>query len=210
MKKIYLTIILLVISATQLDAQFFKFNIGLHGGASYNMLLGTNNDSQLAGNLTPDILKNIGGYGGLNVEFRFGRVLGLSFEGNYAYSSYGFKYYSIANHITQHYIQIPMMLQLWMGRSAIFEVGLQQSILIASAYKEAANNVYISPDPGALQYSYGLIGGFKFNLSRVVFLNLRAMYGLSDSYIIGKNTYPNLSAQIGLGFRLYGHRERAF
>ncbi len=210
MKKIYLTIILLVISATQLDAQFFKFNIGLHGGASYNMLLGTGNDPQLAENMKPSIVNSIGGYGGLNVELRFGRVLGVALEGNYAYGSYGYQFYSIKNHITQHYLQIPMMLQVWMSRSAIFEVGVQQSILIASQYAEPDNNLLINPDPGALKYNLGLIGGFKFNLSRVVFLNIRAAYGLSDSYIIGKNTYPNLSANIGLGFRLYGHRERAF
>ena len=213
MKRLRLLIAILSLTSagSTAQAQFVKFSFGIEGGC-----LGTY--MQTDPGLYPAL--GYGGYGGANFELRLGRVIGFYVEGIYSYQTgnhnllkeggydTGFKV-----NLTRQYIHIPVSLHLWMGRSAIFEVGFQQSILMNSRYTEDPDSYYptvISPDEGALKYYTSLIAGFKFNMGRVVYLNIRGTYGLSPSYVIWGNGFPVITASVGLGFRLYTYRRSAF
>ena len=141
-------------------------------------------------NSTPQLYPpfGYGGYGGANFELRIGRVVGFYVEGIYSH--------------------IPVSLHLWMGSGVIFEVGFQQSINISSKYTEGY--LEIDPDEGALKYYTSLTAGFKFNMGKVVYLNIRGTYGLSPSYVVNGTGFPEITASVGLGFRLYTYRKSVF
>ena len=201
--RILMTLILLLsVGVFQVQAQLVKFSFGIEGGG-YGTYI----------NSTPQLYPpfGYGGYGGANFELRIGRVVGFYVEGIYSYQT--------ANHtlntspeidvnLTRTYVHIPVSLHLWMGSGVIFEVGFQQSINISSKYTEGY--LEIDPDEGALKYYTSLTAGFKFTMGKVVYLNIRGTYGLSPSYVVNGTGFPEITASVGLGFRLYTYRKSVF
>ena len=200
-RTILTLLLLLIAGGYQANAQLVKFSFGIEGGG-----IGTyiNSDPKL----DPPI--GFGGYGGANFELRIGNVVGFYVEGIYSYQSTKQTLMSnpqIEATSTRQYIHIPVALHLWMGRGAIFEVGFQQSILHKATYKEGS---LVMDDAGALKYYTSVVAGFKFNMGKVVYLNIRGTYGLSDAYVINGNAYPVITASVGLGFRLYTYKKSVF
>lgn len=209
--RLLFTILTLTLACTSAKAQFVKFSFGIEGGG-----LGTYIKTAPA--LYPGL--GYGGYGGANFELRLGRVVGFYAEAVYAYQTGQYTLLTedgydsgVTANLMQQYINIPVSLHLWMGRSVIFEAGIQQSILMGSEYAETSgsNKGYtVNPDSGALKYHVSLLAGFKFNMGRVVYLNIRGTYGLSPAYVVMGNGAPAITASVGLGFRLYSFRKSAF
>lgn len=200
--RILAAVLLLTMCGLSAKAQFVKFSFGIEGGG-YGTYI--NSEPQLY----PPF--GYGGYGGANFELRLGRVIGLYVEGIYSYQTGSHTLMDnneIPVTLTRQYFHIPVALHLWMGRGAIFEVGFQQSILMNSQYDE--DGLILNPDEGALKYYTSVVAGFKFNMGRVVYLNLRGTYGLSPSYVVRGEGFPTISASVGLGFRLYTYKKSAF
>ena len=181
------------LASTRAEAQFVKFSLGLEAGGSGLLLLPT-----------PESGLNISGgaQGGLALDLHFGRFIGVSAAAHYAFHYYNF---NIAGDYTassmQHYIQVPVLLQLRTGKTVAIEAGIVQSILAASEYSEGVKGEDPSwssnPDPGAAQYILSA-------------LTLRGTYGLSRAYnIYGYGAIP-ASGQLGIGFKLYNYRKSAF
>mgnify|MGYP000030292280 FL=1 len=194
------------LASTRAEAQFVKFSLGLEAGGSGLLLLPT-----------PESGLNISGgaQGGLALDLHFGRFIGVSAAAHYAFHYYNF---NIAGDYTassmQHYIQVPVLLQLRTGKTVAIEAGIVQSILAASEYSEGVKGEDPSwssnPDPGAAQHILSAAAGLKFYLGNTVYLTLRGTYGLSRAYnIYGYGAIP-ASAQLGIGFKLYNYRKSAF
>lgn len=212
-RPILATAILLML-CTCAHAQFVRFSIGAEGGG-YGSILnngGFNFKSY-----------SYGGYGGGDIEVRFGRVLGIDFKAMYSYQvcNYAFMNETLADYIGNHfknnqpgsireYVHLPVALQLWMGEGAVFEVGYQYSILLKARYN-TEDITFNNEDQYACKNYGSIIAGFKFNMGRVVYLNIRVAYGLDPSFNY-QNTpgLEELSATVGLGFRLYSYRKSAF
>ena len=209
--RLLFTILILTLACTSAKAQFVKFSFGIEGGG-----LGTYIKTDPV--LYPGI--GYGGYGGANFELRLGRVVGFYAEAVYSYQTGSYTLLTdqgydsgLTAKLTQQYVHIPVSLHLWMGRSVIFEAGFQQSILMGAEYTETTGSNKghtINPDNGALEYYVSVLAGFKFNMGRVVYLNIRGTYGLSPAYVTMGNGAPAITASVGLGFRLYSYRKSAF
>ncbi|HIZ86404.1 MAG TPA: PorT family protein [Candidatus Coprenecus stercoravium] len=207
MKTLRLIAILITMtaSAVSANAQFVRFSFGVEGGG-----LGS---YQFSGQqLSPGF--GYGGYGGVGFELRLGHVFGLGIETNYRYQTGKHNFTAepyngeLSVRLSQQYIDIPMTIHLWMGQTAIFEAGFLQSILVGSCYEEGDFSMAV--DPGALKYHIGVLAGFKFNLSRLLYLNIRGTYSLSGTYNIIGQSYPAATLSVGLGVRVYSYRKSAF
>lgn len=208
MKKLSIILLLLALSLPS-RGQFFKFAIGLEGGGLYNYILYNPTPSpDHPSNFSSDPMKGICGYGGLNIDFKFGKVFGLRIGGHYLYCSSGFKIVNTDSPIAlnQQYIAIPTSILLWMGKAAAFEIGAQQSMLLSSTYH---GDLEASPDESAYKYQCSVIGGFRFNLGKTVYITLRGSYGITPFYHVGE-PFTNITGSVGLGFNIYRHKKNVF
>ena len=88
---------------------------------------------------------------------------------------------------------------------------IYQNILMESSLTEhGKREVVITPDEGALEFSYGALAGVTFNMGRFVFLSMKYHYGLTNSYVIYGKGYPSTFATVGLGFNIINTRKKAF
>ncbi len=205
MKKTLITVILLTFCAVvRLDAQFVKFSIGVEGSGTVSSFLIKSEQIQTS------LPVGLGGYGGAFLEVRFGNILGLDLGTDYSYLTSGYMIGELPVTVSQEYIQIPVMLQLWMGRSVAFEAGIRQSVLLKAVYSEGKDGYRNESDGGAAKYFLSAAAGFKFNLGKVVFLSLGGTYGLSQAYNFYGEGKPLVTGHIGVGFRIYSYQKSAF
>lgn len=205
-KKAFLAFIILALLAgtTRLSAQLVKVSIGVNGGA-----LATQMMTEPAP--TNPAMFYISGYGGAFASVHIGKAVTLRGAANYAMQGGAYQVSDVPVKVTQSYLQIPMTLLLNAGRVISFEVGLVQNILMQSKYAEFGTTNYVeSPDPGALKYNFGAVGGLCINMGKIVFLNLRYCYGLSNSYVMYGKGFPASTISAGLGFNIYTSRKSAF
>lgn len=196
------TIFFTLIGTYKASAQLVKVSVGVNGGA----LL-----TQMATDPAPSTSMYISGYGGAFASAHIGKALTLRAAANYAMQGGQYEVNGTSVTVDQSYIQIPMTLLLNAGSFLSFEVGLVQNILMGSKYVEKGSTEYIvNPDPGALKYNFGAVGGVCFNFGKVVFLNLRYCYGLSNSYVIHGKGFPVSTISAGLGFNIYTSKKSAF
>ncbi len=206
--RLLASIIILICAGQVTRAQLVRFNVGIEAGALGGYMM-------TESRLSPGF--DYGGYGGANIEVRIGRIFGVFGEAVYSYQTGkqtlltddGFSS-GVRAGITRQYMHIPLGIQLWMGRAALFQAGFQQSILLSSRYSEEGMAESISPDEGALKYYTSIMAGFKFNLGRVVYINVEGTYGLSPAYVVTGHGAPVITASVGLGFRVYSYRKSAF
>lgn len=212
--KFLLLAALFLMLSTGAHAQFVKFSIGAEGGGYGSLLNGSGGPELTA--------FSYGGYGGGDIEVRFGKVIGLDFKAIYSYQicNYAFMNESMAGYLDgkfktgspssiREYLHLPVAFQLWMGQGAVFEVGFQYSMLLGARYN-TENVSFNNEDQYACKSYNSVIAGFKFNMGRVVYLNLRAGYGLTPAFETQDGPYNEITATIGLGFRLYSYRKSAF
>lgn len=203
--KLFIAVLTMIGSCASAGAQLVKFSIGIEGGG-----LGTYMKTDPK--LSPGF--GYGGYGGAAIEIRIGRVAGLFADGIYAYQT-GTHAFTSANGtqerntfcLTRQYIHIPFGAQLWMGRAAVFQIGLQQSILLSQSYVSGNGD---NSDEGISRNYLSLVAGFKFNMGRVAYFNIKGTYGLNPSYTAMGKDATVFTASLGLGFRLYTYRKSAF
>lgn len=187
--------------SSRIHAQLIKVSLGLNGGALC---------TQMMTEPAPEGM-NISGYGGPFISVHIGKILSVRGAVNYALQGGKYMLESIPVTVSQSYIQIPVTLLLNAGRVFSLEFGLAQNILSGSKYMENGTTEYIeSPDPGALKYNFGLVGGININMGKVVFLNVKYCYGLSNSYVIYGKGYPTSTISAGLGFNIYTTKKSAF
>ncbi|HIR61968.1 MAG TPA: outer membrane beta-barrel protein [Candidatus Coprenecus avistercoris] len=205
MKRLYIILFsLLVLSYADARAQFMKFSLGMELGGSFLMHMPPQED----------IIYSGGAQGGLFMDLYFGRYLGVSGTAQYAFQIFNHNLGSDLTATTmQHYLQVPVMLQVRTCRVLTVEAGIMQSILVASQYQESAGDntgFTANPDPGAAKYILSAAAALKINLGKSVYLTLRGTYGLSQAYnYFGQGAIP-VSVQMGLGFRFYTFRKSAF
>lgn len=207
MKKILLTVILLTFCAViQLNAQFVKFSIGIEGGGTVSSFMLKNEQIQTAQPI------GYGGYGGAILDLKFGNVVGLGLGINYSYLTSGYIVGDLSVALAHQYFQIPVILQLWMGRNVAFQLGLQQSILSKASYSESFRNSIFTEneDSGAAKYYLSAVAGFKFNLGKVIYLSLKGTYGFSQAYNFYGEGKPLVTGHLGLGIRIYSYQKSAF
>lgn len=196
------TIFLTLVGTYKASAQLVKVSVGVNGGA-----LAT----QMTTDPAPTTPMYISGYGGAFLSAHIGKALTVRAAANYAMQGGQYEVNGTSVKIDQSYMQIPMTLLINAGSFLSFEVGLVQNILMSSKYVENGSTEYIvNPDPGALKYNFGAVGGVCFNFGKVVFLNLRYCYGLSNSYVIHGKGFPVSTISAGLGFNIYTSKKSAF
>ena len=205
MKTIRVLTVLLAMMLFSLSAsaQMVKASFGVTGGGIATMMSGTEPATS-----SPMYM---GGYGGAFATVNYGTSLGIRVGANYAMQGSSYMLSSTDLKAVQSYIQIPVSL-MWHMRSFIsLEAGLYQNILFSSSLiEQGSTTVVISPDEGALKYNFGAHAGITFNFGRVVFLDIKYHYGLSNSYVIYGKGYPSSFATVGLGFNLISTRKSAF
>ena len=202
MNKRLLLILSMLLMVNIAKGQFVKATFGLTGGGIASQMI---TDIPLA---KPAY---ISGYGGAFASAHIGKALTVRAAANYAMQGGQYEVNGTSVKIDQSYMQIPMTLLINAGSFLSFEVGLVQNILMSSKYVEKGSTEYIvNPDPGALKYNFGAVGGVCFNFGKVVFLNLRYCYGLSNSYVIHGKGFPVSTISAGLGFNIYTSKKSAF
>lgn len=203
--KAYIALIIFALLAgtSNLSAQLVKVSVGVNGGA-----IATQMRTEPA---PTDPALHISGYGGAFASIHIGRMLTVRGAMNYAMQGGSYIVESIPVKVTQSYLQIPMTLLLNAANIISFEVGLQQNVLMQSKYTEFGTSKFeASPDPGALKYNFGVVGGVCINMGKYIFLNLRYCHGLSSSYVIYGKGFPASTISAGLGFNIYTSRKSAF
>lgn len=196
------TLFLILIGTTKLSAQLVKVSVGVNGGG-----LAT----QMMTDPAPVSPMSFSGYGGAFASIHIGNILTIRGAGNYALQGGAYQVGNVDVKVSQSYIQIPVTLLLNAGRVISFEFGLVQNILLNSKFVENGTSQYVvDPDPGALKYNFGAVGGICINMGKVVFLNLRYCYGLSNSYVMYGKGFPTSTISAGLGFNIYTSKKSAF
>lgn len=196
------TIFITLIGTYKASAQLVKVSVGVNGGA-----LAT----QMTTDPAPTTPMYISGYGGAFLSAHIGKALTLRTAANYALQGGKYNVNGANVSVDQSYLQVPITLLLNAGSVISFELGFVQNILMGSKYVEKGETEYIvQPDPGALKYNFGAVGGVCFNFGKVVFLNLRYCYGLSNSYVIHGKGFPVSTISAGLGFNIYTSKKSAF
>ena len=199
---LFLAMFIALAGTYKASAQLVKISAGINGGA----LL-----TQMVTDPAPSTPMYVSGYGGAFASAHIGKALTVRLAANYALQGGKYAVNGTSVTVDQSYVQIPMTLLLNAANFLSFEVGLVQNILMGSKYLEKGITEYIvNPDPGALKYNFGIVGGVCFNFGKVVFLNLRYCYGLSNSYVIHGKGYPANTISAGLGFNIYTSKKSAF
>ena len=151
------------------------------------------------------------GYGGAFATINYGTNLGVRIGANYAMQGAGYEVSNVPLKADQTYINVPVALMYSPKSFFSLQAGFYQNILLSSTLTEQGNSeVVISPDEGALKYNFGVMGGMCFNFGRIVFLDLKYNYGLSNSYVIYGKGFPSSFVTVGLGFNIVTTRKTAF
>jgi hypothetical protein len=196
------TMFMTLVCTHKASAQLVKVSVGVNGGALM---------TQMATDPAPSNPMYINGYGGAFASIHIGKAITVRGAANYAMQGGFYEVSNVPVTVSQSYLQIPMTLLLNAGRVLSFEVGLVQNILMQSQYKENGTTAYVeNPDPGALKYNFGAVGGICINMGKVVFLNVRYCYGLSNSYVMYGQGFPTSTISAGLGFNIYTSKKSAF
>ena len=203
MKKLF-TIVLMLFSAATMNAQLVKVSFGAKGVG-----LATLPRTEIS----PTTKMQFGGGGGLFVGMKITDWFGIQVEGLYGYQTakYPHSIASISGSSTTYttnstYLYIPVVAQLWLGRSFAFEAGWQQAIVMSGSMVKNGNTV---TDHGVLDYG-SFIAGININAGRVVFFNLRYSLALDYSYVMTSEPSKNMGLQLGIGFRFYTSRKSIF
>ena len=201
-KKALTVLAILMLFCTSVSAQKVRATFGITGGGIA---------TQMMTDPKPTSPLYFSGYGGAFATVSFKNFLGLRTGANYLMQGGKYQLSSVDMKADQSYLQIPVALVLSPKSFFSFEVGLYQNILLSSKFTEmGSETAVISPDTGALKYNFGALAGLSFNFGRVVFLELRYHYGLSNSYVINGKGYPQGIITAGLGFNIISTRKSAF
>lgn len=203
MLKKFMAAALLFFCVHTANAQFVKVSVGIRG-EGVATLTGTE-VMQKTG-------VQLGGGGGIFTGLKFGKVLGLQVEGLYTYHTAGYNFSSdgssstVPISTTHTYIDIPICLQLWLGKGFAFEGGYQQSIALSGTINIDGDT---APDNGILDYG-SVVAGMIINMGKAAFLNFRFTKALGYSYVMTTEPSKNMTVQVGLGFRLFNSRQKVF
>lgn len=192
---------LLALSALSLDAQVLKTSFGIKG-AGVGTVVSTPKDETFSA--------SIGGGGGAFLGFKLANFLGVQAEALYTKQSinYDFEDY---NDITifngmQTYVLVPVVAQLWLGRSVAFEAGIQRAI---GKEEELVKGSKIPEGARGLHNHDSYLAGINFNLGNVGVLNFRYLRAKED-YFSKKYNSVQHSVQVSLGFRLFTSKKHLF
>ncbi|AUC85765.1 hypothetical protein CW731_10910 [Polaribacter sp. ALD11] len=193
MKKIYITIALLITSVISLSAQDRKnkATAGIKGG--YNL-------SSVSFDGTSETSKLHGFHVGIYGESYIGKY--LSIQPEILYSQQGYKIVDDSGTYTQKldYINIPLMLKLYPVKSFFLEAGPQIGFSIS--HKETFDSGFILYDtseefePNNFDWGVNLGAGFKSDAG----VSLGARYHIGQSDIYDEDKPKNRVWQIYLGF----------
>ncbi|MGM9735983.1 MAG: outer membrane beta-barrel protein [Candidatus Cryptobacteroides sp.] len=203
MKKLF-AIVLTLLSAVALNAQIVKVSFGAKGVG-----LATLPRTEIS----PTTKVQLGGGGGLFVGMKITDWFGVQVEGLYGVqtASYPHSVSSISGSSSTFktnsgYLYIPVVAQLWLGRSFAFEAGWQQAIVMSG---KIISDGKTSVDNGVLDYG-SFIAGININAGKVVFFNIRYSLALNYSYVMTSEPSKNMGLQLGIGFRFYTSRKSIF
>lgn len=198
-KRFSALVVMLFISFAA-SAQIAKFSVGAKGVGVANLM---------------DIdLMTYGGGGGVFAGVRIADVVGVQAEAVYA-MSYGRTSYSVAGSwstldVMHNHLIIPVVAQVWCGRSIALEAGYQQTIVLSGVLSgELENTEFEKEDEGMFDYG-SVVAGVNFNLGKVVTMNLRYAYSLGYTYIATTSPAKAHGFQFGLGFRFLTTRKQIF
>ena len=201
-KKARSVLAILMLFCTSAAAQKVKATFGITGGGIA---------TQMMTDPAPVAPMSFSGYGGAFTTIEFKNKIGLHAGANFLLTGSKYELSEVAMKANQQYIQIPVTLQLSPKSGFTIEGGFYQNILFDSTFEEqGGTSVIISPDTGALQYNFGVLGGLQFNFGRVVFLNMRYHYALTNVYVINGMGFPQGLITAGLGFNIISTRKSAF
>lgn len=120
--------------------------------------------------------------------------LGFDIRGSNVGRDLGFSYYIPPVRSNYFLINIPLITQIKMGNFLWFETGLEVNLQLANNNADPASySNHGSPITTIIKYpffSYGAIGGIRFNLFRGVSLGLHLHRGLSPLYIAYSTAMP--------------------
>ena len=202
MKKVLITAMLLLSAAT-MSAQIAKVSFGIKGVGLATMP-GTDP--------APTTMFQFGGGGGAFLGIKLGRVFGLQVEGMYGLQTASYQYSGPSSTLisTQNnYLYVPVVAQLWLGKSFAFEAGYQQAIALFGKIKTDSSSQSWKDDGGVLDYG-SFIAGININAGKVVFLNFRYTMALTPSYVMTTEPSKNMGLQVGLGFRFFTTKKSLF
>lgn len=205
MKKIYLFLILSVITVSVSHAQF-KF--GIKGGGNVATLVG---DVEV----DPILGFHLGAYAHIGFTNNFG------IQSELLYSTQGDKYDFVDNNFLTvnakdrlNYLNIPVLLKLQTNSGITFEGGGQFGFLLMSkitydiennnsgvTYDDYENKEYLNP------VDFGLVLGAGYELASGININLRAIFGVTNvndpEKIPDSEEVSNLVGQLSIGFPLF-------
>ena len=202
-RRVLVVLLAMMLFSLSASAQMVKASFGVTGGGIATMMSGT----------VPYISSPmyLNGYGGAFATVNYGSILGLRAGLNYSMQGSSYSLSGVSINAAQSYMQVPVSLMLHLRSFFSLQAGFYQNILMSSSLTESGrSSVVISPDEGALKYNFGALAGFTFNFGRVVFLDIKYHYGLSNSYVIYGKGYPSSFATVGLGFNIISTRKSAF
>ena len=193
-----------------MDAQKVKASFGIQGGGIVTMMKTIPEPSS----------PYIHGYGGVHFTMKFWNTIGFQVETNYAFSGANFDksesttFPTISNNsikLEQTYIQVPITLQLHLGRVFILEGGYMQSIMQSAKFTESGQQeLIIDPDLAQAKYFGSLVGGLMINFSQSVYLNARYIQSLGNTYSFNGAMVKNTMITVGLGIRIFQTKKHAF
>ena len=202
LRRVLAVLLAMMLSAYAASAQMVKASFGVTGGGMGTML---------ATDPAPVSPMFMSGYGGAFATINYGTNLGVRIGVNYAMQGAGYEVSNVPLKADQTYINVPVAFMYSPKSFFSLQAGFYQNILLSSALTEQGNSeVVISPDEGALKYNFGVMGGMCFNFGRIVFLDLKYNYGLSNSYVIYGKGFPSSFVTVGLGFNIVTTRKTAF
>lgn len=194
-KRFSALVVMLFISFAA-SAQIAKFSVGAKGVGVANLM---------------DIdLMTYGGGGGVFAGVRIADVVGVQAEAVYA-MSYGRTNYSVAGSwstldVMHNHLIVPVVAQVWCGRSVALEAGYQQTIVLSGKIRTAK---FEKEDGGMFDHG-SVVAGVNFNVGKVVTMNLRYAYSLGYTYIATTTPAKAHGFQFGLGFRFFTTRKQIF
>jgi hypothetical protein len=202
LRRVLAVLLAMMLSAFAASAQMVKASFGVTGGGMGTML---------ATDPTPVSPMFMSGYGGAFATINYGTNLGVRVGANYAMQGANYEVSNVPLKADQTYINVPVAFMYSPKSFFSLQAGFYQNILLSSTLTEQGNSeVVISPDEGALKYNFGVMGGMCFNFGRIVFLDLKYNYGLSNSYVIYGKGFPSSFVTVGLGFNIVTTRKTAF
>ncbi len=168
---------LLLLSASFVSAQF-----GIKGGANFS-----NIDGKIGGmELDTKISYHLGAFYEININSSF------SFQPEAIFSVQGADVDS--NHtldeIDLKYLNIPMLLKVYLGSSLSIEAGPQFSYLIDNNLKNVDTE----------DFDFALAGGISVYLTNTLFIQGRYIYGLSEFSKDAEVKNKNIQLSLGLQF----------